>query len=76
MTKSLVITVKSPNSSGIHVTRGTRLLDSCVGESGRFEIPGTTLGRGHLMRIQVIGLGDKDPKSWVFAPPIDITVEE
>ena len=73
--KSLVITAKSPNSTSIRVFRGTHLLSTIAGDNCRVEIQAETLGCGPV-QLQVIGTGDAGPKSSVFAPPLDIVVEE
>jgi hypothetical protein len=73
--QSLVITAKSPQSKGIHVGNGTRLLGTIPGDEGRIEIKAETLGAGPV-RLQVVGIGDAGPASNVFAPPLDIVVEE
>jgi hypothetical protein len=77
--KSLVITVKSPKSSVIHVVRSTRLLGTISGDHGQIEVPAERLGRGPV-RIQVVGQivgpGDEGPKSFAWAQPLDIEVVE
>ncbi len=74
--KSLVITAKSPGSTSIRVFRGmTRLLGVIAGDDGRVEIPADKLGLGPV-RLQVVGIGDAGSNSNVFAPPLDIVVEE
>jgi hypothetical protein len=73
--KSLIITAKSPHSSVIHVYCGPRLLGTISGDGGQIEVPAAQLGRGPV-RIQLVGLGDEGPKSWVQAQPLDIEVVE
>jgi len=73
--KSLIITAKSPKSTGIRVVCGTRLLSDIAGDDGQVEIRAETLGLGPV-RLQVIGIGDRGLESNVFAPPLDIVVEE
>ena len=87
MKKSLIITAKSPNSTSICVFRGMRprpqppsaieacLLGTIAGDSGQIEIQAETLGLGPV-RLQVVGRGDGGLESNVFAPPLDIVVEE
>jgi hypothetical protein len=74
--KSLIITAKSPKSTSIRILQGaTRRLSVIPGDDGQVEIPAETLGCGPV-RLQVIGIGDDEPDSSVFAPPLDIVVEE
>ena len=73
--KSLVITAKSPKSVSIRVFRGTNLLSTIPGDEGQTEIPAEKLGLGPV-RLQVIGVGDTGTMASVFAPPLDIVVEE
>jgi hypothetical protein len=73
--KSLIITANSPKSTSIRIVCGTRLLKTIFGDEGQVEIPASSLGIGPA-RIQVIGLGDDDPQTNVFAPPFEIVVEE
>ena len=72
--KALVITANSPKSTSIQVFRCTRLLRTITGDDGQVEIPANVLGVGPV-RLQVIGVGDGDPKTSVFASPLDIVVE-
>ena len=72
---SLIITAKSPKSTSIRIARGTRLLSTITGDNGQVEIPAETLGLGPV-RLQVVGIGDAGIKSNVFAPPLNIVVEE
>ena len=73
--ESLLITAKSPDSTSIRIIQGTRLLATIAGDGGQVEIQGATLGLGPV-RLQVIGFGEGDIKSNVFAPPLDIDVKE
>ncbi len=73
--KSLIITAKSPKSISIRIVHGTRLLSTITGDNGRVEIPAETLGLGPVW-LQVVGIGDAGIKSNVFAPPLNIVVEE
>jgi uncharacterized protein (TIGR03790 family) len=73
--RSLIITAKSPKSIVICVACGTRPLSTIAGDEGQVEIPAEILGPGPV-RLQVVGIGDGGPKSNVFAPPLDIIVEE
>ena len=74
--KSLIITVKSPKSTSIHIIRGMSPLRTIAGDDGQVEIPAEALGLGPV-RLQVVGVGNaEDPKSYAFAPPLDIVVEE
>ncbi|MGO9107924.1 MAG: TIGR03790 family protein [Thermoguttaceae bacterium] len=73
--KSLIITARSPKSTSIRIVRGTSLLKTIFGDDGQVEIPAQTLGRGPV-RIQIVGMGDEGPQSNVFAPPLEILVEE
>ncbi len=73
--KSLIITAKSPGSTSIRILRGTRLLGVIAGDDGHAEIPARTVGRGPV-RLQVVGVGTAGLNSNVFAPPLDIVVEE
>ncbi|MEI8372906.1 MAG: TIGR03790 family protein [Planctomycetota bacterium] len=72
---SLIIAAKSPKSTSIRITQGTRLLSTITGDNGRVEIPAETLGLGPV-RLQVVGIGDAGITSNVFAPPLNIVVEE
>ena len=71
--KSLIVTVNSPKSTSIHVMCGSRQLNTIMGDDGQVEIRADLLGLGPV-RLQVIGIGDGDPKTNVFAPPLDIVV--
>ncbi len=75
--KSLMITAKSPDSTSIRVVQGTRRLDKgkIPGDEGQVEIPAQTLGLGPV-RLQVVGIGNAGASSSVFAPPLEIVVEE
>ena len=73
--KSLIITAKSPKSTSIHIFRGTRLLGTIAGDDGQVEIPAATLGWGRC-GCKSSASAMRDPKSNVFAPPLDIVVEE
>jgi len=77
--KSLIVTVKSPKSTRIRILRGTRPLRTIMGDDGQVEIPAERLGLGPV-RLQVVGAGEEDsdePNSEdVYAPPLDIVVEE
>ena len=73
--KSLIITVKAPHSTVIHIVRGTRLLGRISGDDGQVAVPAEQLGRGPV-RIQVVGIGDEGARSAVIAPPLDIEVVE
>ena len=73
--KSLIITAKSPGSTSIRILRGTRLLGVIAGDDGHAEIPADKLGPGPV-RLQVVGVGTAGLNSNVFAPPLDIVVEE
>ena len=73
--KSLVITVKSPRSKLIQVTRGTMLLGRINGEAGQLNVPASKLGSGPV-EINIIGEGGEGIQSNVIARPLEITVEE
>ena len=73
--KSLLITVKSPGSKLIQVTRGTMLLGRINGESGQIEVPAAKLGSGPV-EINAVGQGGGGIKSNVLARPLEIMVEE
>jgi hypothetical protein len=72
--KSLVLTVKAPQAIRVEVFRGTRSLGAIPG-SGKIAIGAETLGCGPV-QLQVVAFGGADPDSWVFAPPLDINVQE
>ncbi len=74
LAESLVITVKSPQSTSIHILRGTYLLGTIAGDDGQVNIPANRLGSGPV-RLQVVGVGESGPRTSVFAPPLDIVVE-
>jgi hypothetical protein len=73
--KSLIITVKSPQSKSIQVTRGTMLLGRINGESGQIEVPASRLGSGPV-EINAVGQGGAGIKSNVLAQPLEITVDK
>jgi hypothetical protein len=75
--KPLIITANSPKSISIQVFRSTLLppLRIIHGDDGQVKIPAEDLGCGPV-RLQVIGIGDAGVASNVFAPPLDIVVEE
>ncbi len=73
--KSLLITVKSPGSKLIQVTRGTMLLGQINGDSGQIEVPAAKLGSGPV-EINAVGQGGAGIKSNVLAKPLEIMVEE
>jgi hypothetical protein len=72
--KSLIITINAPKSTSILVMRGTLPLRSIMGDDGQVEIPAAALGPGPV-RLNVLGVGNGDPKTSVVAPPLDIVVE-
>ena len=73
--KSLVITVKSPQSKMIQVTRGTMLLGRIKGDAGQLTIPASKLGCGPVV-INAVGEGGEGIKSNVMAKPLQIEVVE
>ena len=73
--KSLVITVKSPQSKLIQITRGTMLLGRINGDSGQIEVPAAKLGSGPV-EINAVGQGGAGIKSNAIAKPLEIMVEE
>jgi hypothetical protein len=73
--KPLVITAKCPESMGIAVMHNSQMLGKITGASGRLEINPTALGLGPVL-LRVVGLGDGTPINYVWAEPLQLTVEK
>jgi hypothetical protein len=73
--KPLVVTAKSPGSMGIAVLHNSHLVGRITGESGRVEINPSVLGFGPVV-LRVMGLGDGQPINYVWAGPIQVTIEQ
>jgi len=73
--RPLVVTAKSPGAMGIAVLHNSHLVGRISGESGRVEINPSVLGCGPVV-LRVMGLGDGQPINYVWAEPIQVTIEQ
>ena len=73
--KPLVVTARSPRSVGIAVLHNSHLVGRISGESGRVEVNPSVLGFGPVV-LRVMGLGDGQPINYVWAEPIQVTIEQ
>jgi len=72
--KPLVITASASDAVAIAVLYHDHLLGKIVGKEGTLSIDPATLGFGPVS-LRVVGLGTGDPGSYVWAEPIELTVE-
>ncbi len=72
--RSIHIAAKSPGSIAIAVIHNSRLLNRINGSSGRLEINSGALGSGPVI-LRVVALGKGGPEDYVWAKPIELTVE-
>lgn len=70
----LWVAANSPGSTEIAVLHNSRLLGKILGEKGFLKIDPATLGYGPV-RLRAVGLGGQQPLTYVWAKPIELTVE-
>jgi hypothetical protein len=73
--KPLVITAEASASTGIAVLHYDHLLGTITGKDGKLEIDPEALGFGPVS-LRAVGLGSGGPGSYVWAEPIELTVEK
>ncbi len=70
----VMVDVRSPDSVGVVVAQGSRIVGRTAGQQGRIEIPAKTLGTGPVL-LRVVGLGDGDARTNVVAEPIEFVIQ-
>ncbi len=71
--KPVVIAVRSPDSAGVVVLHGSRVVGKLNGGEGRIEVPADKLGAGPV-RLRVIGIGGGGVRTNAAAEPLELSL--
>ncbi|NLF09152.1 MAG: hypothetical protein GX594_14425, partial [Pirellulaceae bacterium] len=69
----VVIAVRSPDSAGVVVLHGSRVVGKLNGGEGRIEVPADKLGAGPV-RLRVIGIGGGGVRTNAAAEPLELSL--